>query len=234
MLGTQVQGRPAIVRTDLRTGKDEVLVDNYQGKPLQGPNDITIDGKGRLYFTAREEVAVYRVDGPGKIERILSGPPLEDVNGIQVSPDDKTLYVVETHQVKNGHRRIDAADLAPDGTARNLRVHYDFRPGRGADGMSIDTQGNLYAAGGISFESTFRVMMALSPDRGDTDQICCTPETKGGVWVISPQGKLLKFIPVPEDVVTNDTFGGPDMKTLYITAGKTIFKVRTDIAGLPR
>ncbi len=59
-------------------------------------------------------------------------------------------------------------------------------------------------------------------------------DTKGGVYVISPQGTLIKFIPIPEDTITNDTFGGPDMKTLYVTAGKTLFKVRTDIPGLPR
>ena len=52
--------------------------------------------------------------------------------------------------------------------------------------------------------------------------------------MISPQGKLLKFIPIPEDFITNNAFGGPDMKTLYVTAGKTLYKVRTDIAGLPR
>jgi gluconolactonase len=45
---------------------------------------------------------------------------------------------------------------------------------------------------------------------------------------------LLKFIPIPEDGITNNAFGGPDMKTLYITAGKTLFKVRTEIPGLPR
>ena len=54
------------------------------------------------------------------------------------------------------------------------------------------------------------------------------------MYVISPQGKLLKFIPIPEDYVTNTAFGGPDMKTLFVTAGKTIYTFRTDIAGLPR
>ena len=61
-----------------------------------------------------------------------------------------------------------------------------------------------------------------------------TLDTKAGVYVISPGGKLLRFIPVPQDLVTNNAFGGPDMKTLYITAGKTLYKVRTSITGLPR
>jgi gluconolactonase len=99
-----------------------------------------------------------------------------------------------------------------------MRVHYNFSPGRSADGMSIDTQGNLYASAG------------MNQPRGTTE----TLDNKAGVYVISPEGKLLKFIPIPEDLITNNAFGGPDMKTLYITAGKTLYKVRTDVAGLPR
>jgi gluconolactonase len=54
------------------------------------------------------------------------------------------------------------------------------------------------------------------------------------VHVISPEGKRIQFIPIPEDTVTNTAFGGPDMKTLYVTAGKTLYKVRTEIPGLAR
>ena len=64
--------KPQITRTDLRTGKMEVLADNYQGKPFVGPNDVTIDGKGRLYFTDLTGGAVYRIDGPGQLARILA------------------------------------------------------------------------------------------------------------------------------------------------------------------
>ena len=58
--------KPRVTRTDLRTGKVEVLADNYQGKPFVGPNDVTIDGNGRLYFTDSPGGAVYRIDGPGR------------------------------------------------------------------------------------------------------------------------------------------------------------------------
>jgi gluconolactonase len=58
--------------------------------------------------------------------------------------------------------------------------------------------------------------------------------TRAGVYVISPRGTLLNFIPIPEDVITNNAFGGQDMKTLYVTAGRTVFQVQTEIAGLPR
>ena len=113
---------------------------------------------------------------------------------------------------------IRAYDLRSDGTVANMRVHYNFYPGRSADGMSIDTQGNLYASAG------------MNQLRGTSE----TLETKTGIYVISPEGKLLKFIPIPEDFITNNAFGGSDMKTLYVTAGKTLYKVRTEIAGLPR
>src|SRR5262245_25563041 len=216
--GVKLKGKPQVTRTDLKTGEIQILADNYQGKPLQGPNDVTIDSKGRLFFTDLPGAAVYRIDAPGKLTSILAAPDIQRPNGIQISPDDKTLYVIEANQAEGGARMIRAYDLQPDGTVRNMRVHYNFYPGRSADGMSIDTQGNLYASAG------------MNQLRGTSETLA----TKTGVYVISPQGKLLKFIPIPEDFITNNAFGGPDMKTLYITAGKTLYKVRTDVAGLPR
>ena len=113
---------------------------------------------------------------------------------------------------------IRAYDLEADGSVRNMQVHYNFHPGRSADGMSIDVAGNLYAAAG------------LNRRRGTSE----TLDTKAGVHVISPAGRLIGFIPIAEDTVTNTAFGGPDMKTLYVTAGKTLYRVRTDVAGLSR
>jgi gluconolactonase len=216
--GVRVTFKPRITRTDLRTSKMDVLVDSYQGKPLVSPNDVTIDGHGRLYFTDPGGVAVYRIDASGQVTRILAAPDIQRPNGIQVSPDDKQLYLIEANNADKGARMIRAYDLRPDGTVANMRVHYNFYPGRSADGMSIDTQGNLYASAG------------MNQLRGTSE----TLDTKTGVYVISPQGKLLKFIPIPEDFITNNAFGGPDMKTLYVTAGKTLYKIRTEIAGLPR
>lgn len=216
--GVKVSGKPRVTRTDLKTGKMEILAEGYEGKPLVGPNDVTMDGKGRLYFTDTTGGAVYRIDAPGKVARILNRPEIERPNGMQVSPDDKTLYLIEANPVKGGARLIRAYDLSTEGTVSHMRVHYDFHAGRSADGMSIDTAGNLYASAG------------LHATRGTAE----TLDTKTGVYVISPQGKLLRFYPIPEDTITNNTFGGPDMKTLYITAGKTLYKIRVDIPGLPR
>ena len=99
-----------------------------------------------------------------------------------------------------------------------MRVHYNFHPGRSADGMSIDVAGNLYAAAG------------LNRLRGTSE----TLDTKPASTSSRLAGRLIGFIPIAEDTVTNTAFGGPDMKTLYVTAGKTLYRVRTDVAGLSR
>ena len=217
-LGMAQKFTPQVTRTDLRTGKIEILASNYEGKPFVGPNDVTIDSQGRLYFTDLPGGAVYRIDAPNQVTRVLAAPDIQRPNGLQISPDDRTLYVIEANQAQGGARMIRAFDLSPAGTASNPRVHYNFYPGRSADGMSIDTQGNLYASAG------------MNQLRGTSE----TLDTKTGIYVISPQGKLLKFIPIAEDFITNNAFGGPDMKTLFVTSGKTLYRIRTDIAGLPR
>jgi gluconolactonase len=216
--GVSVKGTPRVTRTDLKTGAIEVLAETYEGKPLIGPNDVTMDATGRLYFTELNGGAVYRIDAPGKLTRILAAPEIQRPNGIQISPDDRTLYLIEANGAKGGARLIRRYDLQPDGSVRNMRVHYDFSPGRSGDGMSIDSQGNLYVAAG------------MNQLRGTSETLA----NKTGVYVISPAGTLLKFIPIAEDYITNTAFGGPDMRTLYVTAGKTLYELRTDIAGLPR
>lgn len=218
LIACEAGAKPRVTRTELASGRIEVLTDSFDGKPYSGPNDVTMDSRGRLYFTDLTGGGVYRIDAPGKVDRILASPGIERPNGIQVSPDDKTLYVVEANPAENGRRDIRAFDLSPAGTVANPRVLYNFYPGRSADGMSIDSQGNLYASAG------------LHRRRGTHE----TLDTKCGVYVISPQGKLLRFHPIPEDTITNNAFGGPDMKTLYVTAGKTLFTLRTEVPGLPR
>jgi gluconolactonase len=216
--GVSVTGVPRVTRTDLRTGAVEVLAESYEGKPFVGPNDVTIDGRGRLYFTDLSGAAVYRIDAPGRVARILAAPEIQRPNGVQISPDDRTLYLVEANSAKGGARLIRRYDLSAAGTVSNMRVHYDFGVGRSADGMSVDTAGNLYLSAG------------LNQLRGTSE----TLDTKAGVHVVSPQGTLLHFFPIPEDLITNNAFGGADMKTLYVTAGKTLYRLRTEVAGLPR
>jgi gluconolactonase len=214
-------GRPRVTRIHIGTGKVEVLAETVGGTPLNQPNDVTFDGKGRLYFTdfpGPNPVGVYRIDPDGKVSRILRAPQIEKPNGIVISPDDKVLYLVEANTAEKGARMIRAYDLQADGTVRNMRVFHNFYPGRSADGLCMDSKGNLYAAAG------------LHRRRGTSE----TLDTKCGVHVFSPAGQLIHFIAIPEDTITNCAFGGPDMRTLYVTAGKTLFRTRSEVAGTAR
>ena len=162
--------------------------------------------------------AAPRIDPDGKITRLLSRPDIQRPNGISIAPGDKTLYLVEANQSKDGARMLRAYDLQADGSLKNMRVFHNFYPGRSADGLCMDSAGNLYAAAG------------LNRTRGTSE----TLDTKAGIHVFNPQGKLIHFYPIPEDTLTNCTFGGQDMKTIYVTAGKTLFKIRNDVAGTGR
>ena len=219
---------PRVTRTNMETGDIEVIADEYNGKQLHQPNDLSFDAQGRIYFTDRPGAnrrpeqtgvhGVYRIDTDGSIERILTEPEVLRPNGIVISPDDSTLYIIETEQSEGGPRLIRAYDLSAEGRVSNSRVFHNFYPGRSGDGMTIDSEGNLYVAAG------------LNNLRGTSE----TLDTVAGIHVFSPSGELLEHIPIPEDTITNAAFGGLDLRTLYITAGKTLFSVRTEIVGTRR
>ena len=136
-------------------------------------------------------------------------------NGIVISPDNKKLYLIEAHPDADHHRDIRVYDLNMDGSVSNGRVLIDFYPGRSGDGMCIDADGNLYVAAG------------LHRTRNTSE----TLDTKPGIHVVSPEGKLLAYRETPEDTITNCTFGGDDMKTLYVTCGSLLLSIPTQIAG---
>ncbi len=218
------EGGGRVTRTDMRTGQITVLADQYQGKALGAPNDLEIDARGRIYFTSRlanrdpktgNVNAVYRLDPDGNIARILAWPAIDMPNGIATSPDDKILYLIDADGGENRARRIRAYDLQPDGTVANERLLYNFYPGRSGDGMAVDAEGNLHVAAG------------LHRRRGTSE----TLDTRPGIHVISPQGKLVGFIETPEDTITNCKFGAPDLRTLYVTCGKLLLSLRTRIPG---
>jgi gluconolactonase len=219
-------GRRRVVRTDLKTGVVEVLTDRFEGKRYNSPNDIVVDANGRVWFTdpyygedraslELDAEAVYRIETDGKVTRVVSQPQIERPNGLAVSPDTKTLYLIDSNSRPGGNRKIWAFDLSADGTPSNQRLVYDFGRGRGGDGMRLDTRGNLWVAAGITLPRTAAETADVPP----------------GVYVITPAGKLLGRIPIPEDVITNLAFGGPDRKTLYVIAGKAIFKVPVAAQG---
>lgn len=221
-MGDAAAGTPArVTRTDIKTGTIEVLADSFEGKPLRGTNDITYDGRGRIWFTnnvATDPGGVYRIDTDGTVARVLGPKDVQSPNGLMVSLDDRTLYVIETNRAVNGNRRISAFNLSADGTASNGRTFHDFYPGRSGDGMSIDSAGNLYVAAG------------LVRTRGTSETLA----TKVGVHVFSPDGKLINHYPIALDLLTNTAFGGPDLRTLYVTAGNTVYKTQVKIPGTRR
>lgn len=219
-------GAGRVSRIDLKTGKAEVLADRYNKFPFAAPNDVCMDGKGRIYFTSRPGVtdptkgnvnAVYRIDPDGTVDQILHWPGIHMPNGIVTSPDNKTLYLIEAHPDADRHRDIRAYDLLPSGKVSKERVLINFYPGRSGDGMCIDADGNLYVAAG------------LHTRRGTSE----TLDTKPGIHVVSPQGKLLAYRETPEDTVTNCTFGGDDLRTLYVTCGTLLLSIPTKIPGKP-
>lgn len=220
-------GARRVTRTEA-DGSITVLADSYQGKRFNSPNDLTMDSKGRIYFSdprygKREtmemsEEGVYRIDAPGKVTRVL-GKEVDRANGVLVSPGDRYLYVADNNNNTVGAaRKLWRFDLRPDGSvdANSRKLIFDWHTARGPDGFKMDRNGNLWVAAGLN---------KPNPPYETTE------EFKGGVYVISPEGKLLEFIPIPRDEVTNCAFGGADGKTLYVTAGGSLWSVRTTVPG---
>lgn len=222
--GADYGGR-RVIKTDMKTGKSYIIAGMYAGRPFNSPNDITIDEKGRIYFSdprylGHEPIdqpvqAVYRIDLDGKVHRIITdaGKP----NGVVISPDQKTLYVVSNDNGSTGMERLPkdakthkgrmallAYDLHSDGTAKFRKIVHDYAPQDGPDGLVCDAEGNLYVA--------------------------VRDETRPGIAVYSPEGKEIDYLKT--EVPTNVGFGrGPEEKTLYITAGKSLYRIRTNKIG---
>jgi gluconolactonase len=235
------QGRLLACEPDLRRvtrldldGKLTVLADRFEGKRYNSPNDITVDSQGRIYFSdprygkrdgmeIRDDMGqtvegVYRIDPDGKVSRVI-GREVERANGVLVSPDDRYLYVADNNNdTVGGARKLLRFELRKDGTVdvSTKKLIYDWGQGRGPDGVKQDAKGRLYVAAGLN-----RPHPPAEP----------APDVKGGIYVLSPEGKLLAFLAVPTDEVTNCAFGGDDFQTLYITAGGTIYSIRTSTPG---
>jgi len=230
--GADYGGR-RVTRTDMTTGKTFIIAALFEGRPLNSPNDVTIDQQGRVYFSDPRYLgyegidqplpAVYRIDMNGSLHRIITdaGKP----NGVCVSPDQKTLYVVSNDNggtsidrlagpaaqadkvkipLKKGAMTLMAYDLAADGTAKFRKTLVDYSPEDGPDGLICDKDGNLYVA--------------------------TRAESRPGICVYSPEGKELAYIPT--EIPTNVGFGrGADSKLLYITAGKSLYRIRLNRDG---
>src|SRR5262249_48822849 len=218
-----------VTRTEL-DGKITILTARYQGKRYNQPNDLTLDSKGRLYFSdpcygdrsgmeisddkGQTTEGDYRIDPSGKVTRVI-GRELDRPNGVLVSADDRHLFVADNNNdTKGGARKLWRFNLKDDGTVdfKSRKLLHDWGTGRGPDGLKQDQKGRLYVAAGLNKPNP--------PYEPATDK-------KGGIYVFTPEGKLITFLPVPTDEVTNCAFGGADLKTLYITAGGTLYSIRT-------
>jgi gluconolactonase len=232
--GSDFGGR-AVSRWNVKTAKREVIADNYKGKRFNAPNDLAIDLKGRIYFTdprylgdeprELEHRAVYRIDKEGTVVEVTH--ECEKPNGIAISPDQKTLYVVDhnngTDKIdpkapppKKGAMKLYAFSLGADGLVSGARkTLIDFGDEDGIDGMCVDVQGNLYMA----------VRSLKRP----------------GVWVADSFGKEIAYIPTgpsqpgakeAKGIPANVTFGlGDESKVLYVTVDKSLYRIKLKIDG---
>ncbi|NNE01079.1 MAG: SMP-30/gluconolactonase/LRE family protein [Pirellulaceae bacterium] len=223
-----------VSRMNLQTRELTVLTDQFEGQAYNSPNDITVDSKGRIYFSdprygprdsmeiadaqGRPVEGVYRIDLDGHVVRIITHE-VDRPNGVLVTPDDQSLFVADNHNnTVGGPRKLWRFALNDDGSvdAASKRLICDWKTGRGPDGMAIDQLGRLYVAGGLNEPH-------LPDETAD--------EFKAGVYVFSPQGERIGFVSIGRDEVTNCAFGGPVGKTLYITAGGTLWSISTTTAG---
>lgn len=135
-------GRRRVVRTDMNTGQVEVLTERYEGKRYNSPNDVVADIKNRIWFTdpfygddrsalELDAEAVYRIDPDGRVTRVLSQPLIERPNGLAVTPDAQTLYVIDSHTRVGGNRKVWSFDVAENGGLSGQRLVFDFGRGRG-------------------------------------------------------------------------------------------------------
>lgn len=234
--GADYGGR-RVSRTDLATGEYRVLAYLFENRQLNAPNDVTVDKKGRTYFSD------IRMFGPENIEQRISGvyridPPVAGrkglrpltrivandarINGVEISPDQKTLYAglcelgstaLDEQGVpdvpRNGPGGLLAFPLNEDGGAGRPRFLLDLENTGCLDGMAFDRKGNLYAA------------------------VNSSPATRG-IYVFSPAEQLIARYQLPNnEIALNVTFGtGRDASSLYISTlgiGK-IYRLRGESA----
>jgi gluconolactonase len=220
-LVTCEHGGRCVTRTEY-DGSITVLMDRWQGKRLNSPNDVVVKSDGSIWFTdppfgilgnyeghkAESEVAqaVYRVDGETGEASVVSDDVLGP-NGLCFSPDESILYVVESRGVPT--RKILAFDVAGNGREiSNKRVHIDAGPGGTPDGMRADIDGNLWCGWGMGSEEL------------------------DGVLVFAPDGAKIGRIRLPERCA-NVCFGGPKRNRLFMAASQSLYALYVNTQGAP-
>jgi gluconolactonase len=205
-------GARAVLRYE-HDGSTTSLASRYDGKPLNSPNDLCFDTQGRIYFTdprygdradiEQDCMAVYRIELDGTLTRVIDD--MQTPNGILISADDRTLYLVDHNPDPGGARTLVAYDIDGEGRCSYRGLLHDYGAGYGGDGMVLDVAGNIY----------------LTAGDGDA----------AGIYIFTPDGTQLGFIHTPE-IAGNCTFSGPDLRTLYIAASTSLYRIRLAIPGL--
>ncbi|WP_282049662.1 SMP-30/gluconolactonase/LRE family protein [Maribacter aquivivus] len=188
-----------------KSGKIDTLIADFEGKKLNGPNDLWVDLKGGIYFTdpyyQREywtrteadikEKNVYYISPDLKnISIVAKG--LTQPNGIIGTPDGKILYVADI-----GDKKTYSYSIQKNGTLSNRKLFTDI----GSDGMTIDNLGNIYLTG-------------------------------EGVTIFNSKGEHLKNIPINENWTANVTFGGKNQDVLFITAMGSVYTLQMNVHGV--
>lgn len=190
-------------------GKDRrVVAGEFEGKRFNAPNDLVLDKAGGVYFTdpmfraptplPQGKTCVYYADAAGKVARLVDDLP--NPNGVLLSPDEKTLYVLPT-----GQKQMMAYPVEAPGKLGKGRVFCELEQAKaggngGGDGGTVDSKGNVYVTSAI------------------------------GLQVFDPAGKKLGTIRFPEQP-SNATFGGKDLKTLYVTARTSVYSCPMEVTG---
>ncbi len=208
-----------IERVDIETGAVEVLYSACDGEGLKGPNDIVFDSDGGFWFTDhgksrwrdRDRGGVFyaRADGSEIVEVVH---PIEDPNGVGLSADERFLYVAETHAGRLWRFEIEAPGRIVKGKGEQRWFH-----------------GTLLAS-----VDDFRFFDSLAVD--SAGNVCVGTILKGGITVIAPEGGIIDFVETPgDDFATNICFGGPDLRTAYITLSATgqLVEMEWPRPGLP-
>lgn len=195
-------------KIDVKTKEKKVIVKDFGGKLLNGPNDIWVRDDGSAFFSdpfyrrpywkagrqkEQDKQAVYFLSADGKLSRADAGE-ITQPNGVIGTPDGKTLYVADI-----GAGKTYQYDIGDGGALKNRKQFC----AQGSDGMTIDTEGNVY----------FTLGKATT--------------------IYDKSGKKIETIAVPENC-TNVCFGGKDKKTLFITAGTSLYSMAMRVGGAAR